>query len=311
MRVFVALFVFFAVGVSPLHAQWLNRVFRLPVFSSKTLSMVQRRALVSNYTFKVEQALMHNRLNLPAQRLPEFKQSIQTYYKTVAHRLPDIAVKPMSTAGNVLEELALFFPTSLNPQNVLIENIPGIVKPTETYLSALFADVWGNWLESVAAAEELGERTVSRSNVKKAQALQRDFAETFARQYAALPADQKDLRVQLSLVMKHVQQQTGWGELEIGELQHYFEGVMAPMIANQKKLTALEFLQAYDVMAVAAEMGPRYQKRVARGASSLPAFVVSESIQRIRQRLSDDAITSLATKRLERLKNWREGLFGR
>lgn len=313
MRVLLVLCLFLTAYAPAAQAQfWKN--FRLPKVSAvspKTLSMVERRAIVGSYNLKVNHVLALNRLNLVEARLPMLKTAVTSYYKTVALRFPDVAVKPMNEAKNTLEDLVLSLPASLKTENVFIEKIPAIEKPTEAYLSAMFADAWGNWLESGIGSQPPTEMAVSREDIKQAKALYKELSETFDRQYAALPAEQKDLRAQLSRVMIDVQEKTGWDDETMALMEDYFAGVMRPMISRQDKLTPLEFLQAYDVLAVAAEMGERYHHRVAKGAATLPEFVISESIQRVRRDLTEGFIPPKGTARSQRLEKWYRGLFSK
>lgn len=312
MRALLVLCLFLTAYAPAAQAQWL-KFFRSPckVISGKTLPMVQRRALVGSYTLKVNHVLMMNRLNLPAVRLPALKSATVAYYKAVALRFPEVSVKPMNEAKNTMEDLLLALPASLKPENVFVERIPNIEKPTEAYLSALFADAWDNWLQSGIGTQPPAEMTVSKADLKTAQALQEDLAADFARQYEALPQEQKDLRAQLSRVMSYVQEETGWSDETVSAMEEYFAGVMRPVLENQETPTPLEFLQAYDVLAVAAEMGQRYQHRVAKGAATLPEFVISESIQRVRRDLTEGFIPAKGTSRSQRLEKWYRGLFSK
>ncbi len=310
MRVLLALFLFFTACAPAAQAQWL-KFFRSSINAPEILSVAQRRAVVSSYGLKVENIMKLNRLNLTPARMPAFKTATVSYYKIVAQRFPNVAVKPMAEAQNSMEDLILALPASLKPQNVLIERMNGIEKPTEVYLSALFADAWENWLASGIGSQPPAEMAVSKQDLKTAQALQRDLAEDFARKYADLPAEQKDLRTQLSLVCKQVQTQTGWSDQVRADMEEYFAGVMRPMIKKQNELTAVEFLQAYDVLAVAAEMGTVYEHRVAKGAAAFPLFLIHESIQRVRRDLMEGFIPARGSAREQRLQKWYEGLFGK
>jgi len=304
----------FLLGICPARAQgWksLFRIPRIPAVSSKTIPMVQRRALVNSYSLKVNNIVNLNRLNWTAAELPVLERSVRNYYKTVSLRFPELSVRPMNAAANTLEDMALSLPASIKTENVFIEQIPAILKPREAYLAALMADAWGNWLESGIASQPPAEMVPSRADLKHAQALSRDLSAHFDKLYAALPAEQKDLSAQLSRVMQSVQAQTGWDDETVAALEQYFAGVMRSMITKQDKLTACEFLQAYDVLAVAAELPARYRSRMAKGASSLPQFLMTESIQRVRRRLVEGFIPSYGSAREQRLKRWYEGLFGR
>lgn len=312
MRFLLVLCLFLTVYAPSAQAHWLE-FFRAPQTKlySHALPMVQRRAIVGSYSLKVNHVMMLNRLNLPAVRLPALKAATVSYYKTVALRFPDVAVKPMNEAKNTMEDLLLSLPASLKPENVLIERIPNIEKPTEAYLAALFADTWDNWLKSGIGLQPPAEMAVSKADMKTAQALQEDLSANFVRQYEALPQEQKDLRAQLSRVMGHVQAQTGWDDETLAVMEDYFMGVMRPMLNNQENLTALEFLQAYDVLTVVAEIGERYQRRVAKGAAALPEFVISESIQRVRRDLTEGFVPAEGSARSLRLQKWYNGLFGK
>lgn len=312
MRFLLVLCLFLTAYAPSAQARWLEMFRRTPhtKLYHHALPMVQRRAIVSSYNLKVNHVMMLNRLNLPAVRLPALKAASVSYYKTVAYRFPEVTVKPMDGAKNTMEDLLLSLPASLKPENVFIERIPNIEKPTEAYLSALFADTWDNWLKSGIGLQPPVEMAVSKADIKTAQALQEDLAANFARQYEAMPQEQKDLRAQLSRVMIHVQEQTGWDDEMLAVMEEYFTGVMRPMISNQDKLTALEFLQAYDVLAVVAEIGERYQRRVAQGVAPLPEFVISESIQRVRRNLTEGFVPAEGSARSLRLQKWYNGLFG-
>ncbi len=311
MRSLLVLFFFLVLCSPAAQAQkWLRNIFKVPSVSTKTLTMVERRALVGSYSLKVNHVLALNRIGLTAERLPVLKNVTHNYYKLGARHFSAVSVKPMYEAKNTLEDMVLSLPASLKAENVFVEKIPAILKPTEAYLSAMLADAWGNWLESGIGAQPPEDMAVSRADFKHAQALYADLLAEFDKQYAALPAEQKDLRAQLSRVMKHVQVQTGWNDEMISSLEQYFAGVMRPMIAKQKPLTAREFLQAYDVLAVAAEMGPRYHHRLAKGASSLPHFIITESIQRVKSNLLEGFMPAQGSARVQRLTRWYEGLFG-
>lgn len=311
MRVFLVLCLFLTAYAPAAQAQFC-KFFRLPkvtTVSPRTLSYVERRALVSNYNIKVDQVLALNRLNLPAVRLPMLKTAVTSYYKAVALRFPNVAVKSMNEAKNTMEDMVLSLPASLKTENVFIEKIPGIEKPTEVYLSAMFADSWGNWLESGIGLQPPAEMAASKADIKTAQALYKDLSENFTRQYAALPAEQKDFRAQLTRVMNSVQEQTGWSNEVIEGLEQYFLGVMRPFLAKQDNLSAVEFLQAYDVLAVAAELPVRNLHRLQKGAATSVEFLIPESIQRVRRELVEGFIPAKGSARDKRLQKWYEGLF--
>lgn len=312
MRVSVILLACFFFGICSAQAQGWRKLFRIPripAISSRTTLLVQRRAL-EVLPLKVHNIVGLNRLNWTVAELPVLERSVQNYYKAVSLRFPEVSVKPMDAASNTLEDMALSLPASIKMENVFIEQIPAIVKPREAYLAALMADAWGNWLESGIASQPPAEMVPSRSEIKRARELYFDLSAHFDEVYAALPPEQKDLAAQLSRVMKSVQEQTGWDDETVASLEQYFTGVMRPMIKKQNKLTPLEFLQAYDVLTVASELSVRYQRRMAKGASVLPQFLLTESIQRVRRNLVEGFIPSYGSEREQRLKRWYEGLFG-
>lgn len=291
------------VGLSSLQAQGWKSVFRLPSLSSKTISAAERRALVTSYTLKIQRIVALNRLNLPAAQRPMLERSLRTYYKFVSLNFPQVSVKPLDGASNSLEEMALALPATLKEENLFVQTIPNILRPTEAYFSAVMAESWSNLMDNGFGGTAYAERAVSSSEVKRAKNLQRALAANFKKVYDALPAEEKDLSAQLSRVMEYVGAQTGWNKEMLENLEAYFAGVMRPYLAKQKALTPREFLEAYDVLAVAAEMGRRYQRRMAAGMSCAPQFLMNESIQRVKRRIVQ------SSAREQRLNRWYEGLF--
>lgn len=292
------------VGVSSVQAQGWKSVFRFPSLSSKAISVAQRRALVTSYTLKIQRIVALNRLNLPVAQRPVLERSLRMYYKSVSLNFPQISVKPLDGAVNSLEEMALALPASLKEENLFVQTIPNILRPTEAYFSAVLAESWSNLLDNGFGGTAYAEKAVSPSEVKRAKKLQRELSGNFKKLYDALPAEEKDLSAQLSRVMDYVGTKTGWNKEMLEDLEAYFSGVMKPYIAKQNALTAREFLEAYDVLAVAAEVGARYQSRAARGMSVAPQFLINESVQRVKSRIVQ------STAREDRLNRWYEGLFG-
>lgn len=293
------------VGTSSLQAQGWKSFFRLPSRSSKALSVAERRALVSSYTVKIERIVALNRLNLPAAQRPVLERSLRTYYKSVSLNFPKLSVKPLNGATNSLEEMALALPATLTEENLFIQTIPNILRPTETYFAAVMADAWSNLLDNGFGGTPYAESTVSLGEVKRAKRLQRNLSVNFKALYDALPVEEKDLSAQLSRVMEYIGTQTGWNKDLLDNLEAYFAGIMKPYLAKQNALTPREFLEAYDILAVAAEMGVRYQRRLERGMSCAPQFLMNESIQRVKSRIVQ------SPAREQRLSRWYEGMLGR
>ena len=81
------------------------------------------------------------------------------------------------------------------------------------------------------------------------------------------------------------------------------------VLNKQGNLTMTEFLQAYDVLAVASEVGGRYLHRMEGGASSLPLFLLIESVQRVKNNLAYGMVPSKNSARAQRLTRWYEAIL--
>ncbi len=307
MKRFFSLLVCLLVGVSAVQAKSWLRILRKP--GVPKVSYSQQREIVKAMTGKVEREIALNRINLPAAQLPRLQKSFRSYHKTVAVHFPEVAVKPVASAANTLEDMALTLPASLKEENVFVQTIPAILQPTEAYVAAMFADSWATWLESGIAPRPPAEMVVPRADVKRARALQQDLEANFAKIYAALPAEEKDLSAQLSRVIAYIRQETGMPEAQVVELEVYFSGVLRPMIARQENLTSLQFLQAYDVLAVAAELPGRYVNRVKKGSSTLLPFLLNESIRKVMSRLPERFAAPAGSARYQRLQKWYSALY--
>lgn len=265
------------------------------------VSFAQRRVLVGKIQERTASVERLNRLNLAVPKLPVLKNSVRSYYKTVALHFPEVSSKPLGSAVNTLEELAMDLPLSLKEGNVFVQTIPGITPPTETYMAAMFADAWSGWLESgivsaesvkgMASSAENGvkvppsELVFAEADIKRAQQLQRALSAKFSELYNALPAEQRDWNAQLKKVLAEVRLQTGWNDSVMEELERYFTLLLRPMIERADKLTPVEFLQGYDVLAVAGELPGRYQHRLRKGSSTELTFILSESLGRVKNRV--------------------------
>lgn len=235
-----------------------------------------------------------------------FERSLQTYYKLVANHLPAVAAKPMSAAVNPLEEMALSMPVSLAAEPFFSHNISE--RAMEVYLAAQMADAWGSWLENAAGENPTFDAEASSSEIKAASRLYRELSSNFKKLYSDLPAEDRDLSAQLSRVLANVAQTTGWSEEIMGSLDIYFKQVMNTVIGKQDNLTMTEFLQAYDVLAVASELGGRYLNRMEAGSSSLPHFLLMESVQRVKNSLVYGVVPANNSARVQRLTLWYEAL---
>lgn len=307
MRVLLALSLCLFIGVSSGQAQIWKNCWRFPALSSKMLTNVERRALVGSYSAKISRITALNHLNLTAAQMPVFQHSLREYYKSVSRHLPDISVKPMDGAVNTLEEMALSLPVSLKAESYFSRNISD--RALETYLAAQMADSWGNWLENVTGASPVMEAEVSSAEIKAAKQVYRELSSNFKKQYDALSAEEKDLSAQLSRVLSDVAQTTGWNQEVMGIWEVYFKQVMKYFISRQNSLTMTEFLQAYDVLSVAAEIGGRYRARLQNGASSMPHFLLMESVQRVKKSLVYGIVPAKNSARAQRLDRWYEALL--
>lgn len=307
MKRFVSLCVCLLIAVSSVQAQSWLRKLRMP--KTPKISYVQKRQIITNIGTKLEREISLNRMNLSLSQLPGIKPVFRSYHKSVAVHFPEVAVKPVSATANTLEDMAQTLPVSLKEENVFVQTIPNILRPTEAYVAAMFADSWATWLESGIPPMPPAEMAVPRADVKRARALQTELEENFAQMYAALPAEEKDLTAQLSRVMEYVRRQTGMPKEELAELDAYFSGVLRPMIHQQDKLTSLQFLQAYDVLAVAAELGDRYLNRVKKGSSTLLPFLLNESIHKVMSRLPERFSSPSGSARYKRLQKWYSVLY--
>ncbi len=294
MRVLLAFSLCLFIGASSAQAQGWKNFWRLPSLSSKALSVAQRRVIVSNYSANISRITAANRLNLAATQIPMLERSLKTYYKSVSRHLPDVSAKPMNAAVNTLEELSLSLPSSLKADPFFSRNISD--GAMEAYLSAQMADAWGNWLENAAGEHPTFEAEVSSSEIKAAKQVYRELSANFKKLYDALPAEDKDLSAQLSRVLADVAKTTGWNEEVMGSLDVYFKQVTA-------------FLQAYDVLAVASEVGGRYLHRMETGASSMPHFLLIESVQRVKNNLAYGMVPSKNSARAQRLTRWYEAIL--
>ncbi|MDD7578115.1 MAG: hypothetical protein PUK24_01015 [Elusimicrobia bacterium] len=307
MRVLLAFSLCLFIGASSAQAQGWRNFLRLPSLSSKALSVAQRRVIVSNYSANISRITAANRLNLAATQIPMLERSLKTYYKSVSHHLPAISAKPMNAAINTLEELSLSLPASLKADPFFSRNISN--GAMEAYLAAQMADAWGNWLANAAGEHPTFEAEVSSSEIKAAKQVYRELSSNFKKLYDALPAEDKDLSAQLSRVLTDVAQTTGWNEEVMGSLEVYFQQVMKTFLNKQGNLTMTEFLQAYDVLAVASEVGGRYLHRMEGGASSLPLFLLIESVQRVKNNLAYGMVPSKNSARAQRLTRWYEAIL--
>lgn len=268
--------------------------------------MAERRVIASNYSANISRISAANRLNLAAAQIPLFERSLRTYYKSVANHLPAVAAKPMNTSVNTLEELAHSLPVSLKAEPFFTRNISD--RALEAYLSAQMADAWGNWLENASGEHPTFEAEVSSSEIKVAKRLYRELSSNFKKLYDALPAEDKDLSAQLSRVLADVAQTTGWNKEIMDSLEVYFKQVMKTFIGKQDNLTMTEFLLAYDSLAVAGEIGGRYRNRMKEGASSMPHFLLVESVQRVKNHLVYGVVPANNSARVRRLTLWYEVL---
>ncbi|MDO5764612.1 MAG: hypothetical protein Q4P84_02775 [Elusimicrobiales bacterium] len=307
MRVLLAFSLCLFIGASSAQAQIWKNFWRLPSLSSKTLSMAERRIIASNYSANISRISAANHLNLAATQIPLFERSLRTYYKSVARQLPDISAKPMNSAINTLEEMALSLPISLKAEPFFSRNISD--RALEAYLAGQMADAWGNWLENAAGEHPTFEAEVSSSEIKAAKRVYRELSSNFKKLYDALPAEDKDLSAQLSRILADVAQTTGWNEEVMGSLEVYFKQVMKTFLNKKGDLTMTEFLQAYDVLAVASEVGGRYLHRMEGGASSMPHFLLMESVQRVKHNLAYGVVPSKNSARAQRLTRWYEAIL--
>lgn len=314
MKLWITLLLCMLLGVPAVQANPLSRSLRnleklLSRPATQNLSFTTKRILVERMAERTNKALVLKRLNLTPAQVPVFERSVRSYHKTVSLHFPEVAAKPMGTAANTLEDLIMDLPLSLKEENVFIQTIPGIIRPTEAYMTAMFADAWSGWLESGLAPQPPAEMVVSRADIKRARAMQRDLSAKFDELYANLPAEQKDLNAQLKRVMEEVRVQTGWDDETIANLERYFAGVLKPMISHMDKLTAVEFLQAYDVLAVAGEMGERFLHRVEKGSSTFVPFLLNESINRVKSRLPERFAPAGGSARSQRLQKWYKNVY--
>lgn len=310
MRIWLACVCCLLVGASSAQAQWLKNLGGLMRglrgAEVQALTMTQKRAAAA----AVQREVALGRIAAGTMQTQSLKRVLYGYHLTAARHFPQLAAKPATEASNAVEELVLSLPVFVKEENILLSQIPGIRKPYGVYVQALMTDSWGNWLESRAAAEEAAEPVpaVSRRDVKSARALHKDMTARFNEMYAALPAADKNLSAQFSRVMLNLEKDTDWDVQTVENLQHYFGDILKPYIAKQDKLSPREFLQAYDILAVAAMMTERFKVRTQRGQSTALVFLLNESLQRVSRSVHAGFPPASGSARENFLRHWYQNL---
>lgn len=311
MRIWLSCICCLLLGASSAQAQWLKnlgglvRGFR-PA-QAQALTMTQKRAAAA----AVEREVALGRLaTVNSGQAHSLKRVLYGYHLTAARHFPQVSAKPASEAANAVEELVLALPVFLKEENILLARIPDIRKPYGVYIQAMMTDAWGNWLESRVAADGtvVSVPSVSRRDLKNARALHKEMTARFNEMYAALPAEDKNLSTQFARVMLNLEKVTDWDVQTVENLQRYFGALLKRYIEKQDKLSAREFLQAYDILAVASMMSERFKVRTQRGQSTAPVFLLNESLQRVSRSLDAGFPSASGSARENFLRRWYQNL---
>lgn len=204
--------------------------------------------------------------NPQVQRL--IKRSFYRYHLTAARHFPETASAFALSYGGLFDDCVRHLPAEILPQSVMLSQISNIHKPYTVYMQASLleaADIYSKFLtvgkQSPAVTSAAGgKEIISKADYNAWRNMRKDLLEQYNASYAALPAEWKDLNGQLHRILKDVQDKTGWSAERINEAEAFFLKKLKPFIAKQNALAPVEFLQAYDVLAVAAQLPSFYQE---------------------------------------------------
>lgn len=199
------------------------------------------------------------------------RRSFYNYHLTAARYFPQ-TVEGGALRGILFDGFVRHLPGEILPQSVMLNQISNIHKPYTVYMQASLLEVTDIYSKFLTAGKQspgenwriystnTGKETISKADYKTWNAMRKDLLEQYNASYAALPAQWKDLNAQLGRVLEDVQHKTGWSAERMKETEIFFLKKLKPFIAKQNALTPIEFLQAYDVLAVASQLPAFYQE---------------------------------------------------